>query len=468
MISTALTIARNTLMEALRQPVVLLLILINGVLNVLTTWSTGFSMGYRSELGEVGGDAKLLLDVTMGSVFLCSMLLAAFVATSAVSREIENKTVLTVVSKPVGRPSVILGKYLGIAGTLLIGLIPMLLFLLAAIRHDVMSTASDSVDAPVVVYMLSAVGFSLVLGTATNYLYGWSFPQVSVVSMVPLTVLAYILILLTSPEWRLQSLSTDIKPQIMIALGSLTMAILVLGAIATAASTRLGQVMTIVVCAGVFVLGLLSNHLFASRAFLNEPIAQVGAADAPNDGEAVFDAPGIEYLVTFKAPPTAELVPGTKVYFAASPNGVGMAVPTSPPLPTDSSLADEGGENEIVRAARPFDPSDLRGSHPGAVVITGSDDLTYTIEVVGRGDLTPSRPPQADDFFFVETTRVSPLPLAAWSLIPNMQNFWLLDAITQANAIPLSHLWLVLLYGMLQITAMLSLAVLLFEGRDVG
>ena len=41
----------------------------------------------------------------------------AFVATAELSREIENKTVLTVVSKPVGRTTVIMGKYLGVSVT---------------------------------------------------------------------------------------------------------------------------------------------------------------------------------------------------------------------------------------------------------------------------------------------------------------------------------------------------------------
>jgi hypothetical protein len=63
---------------------------------------------------------------------------------------------------------------------------------------------------------------------------------------------------------------------------------------------------------------------------------------------------------------------------------------------------------------------------------------------------------------------VAPAPLVAWSVVPNMHFFWLLDAITQNNPVPLTHLVLIAIYGSLQILAMLSLAVLLFEGRDVG
>ena len=49
-------------------------------------------------------------------------------------------------------------------------------------------------------------------------------------------------------EWALQSPAVDFNPQLMIALGLVLQAILVLAAVAIAASTRLGQVMTLMVC----------------------------------------------------------------------------------------------------------------------------------------------------------------------------------------------------------------------------
>jgi len=69
---------------------------------------------------------------------------------------------------------------------------------------------------------------------------------------------------------------------------------------------------------------------------------------------------------------------------------------------------------------------------------------------------------------FTSRTRVSPVWLGVWGLIPNMQSFWLVDAITQAQPIPASHTLLVLAYSVCQMVVFLSVAVLLFEGRDVG
>ena len=43
--SQILTIARNTFVESVRQPVLILLILVSGLLQVFNTWTAAFSMG---------------------------------------------------------------------------------------------------------------------------------------------------------------------------------------------------------------------------------------------------------------------------------------------------------------------------------------------------------------------------------------------------------------------------------------
>ncbi|MGQ0626673.1 MAG: hypothetical protein ACT4PL_01070, partial [Phycisphaerales bacterium] len=112
MLPLIFTIARTTFLESVRQPVYGLLIALCGLFQVINTSSLGYSLGY-GDSSEVSGDNKLLLDVGLATILFCGTLLAGFVATAALSREIENKTVLTVVSKPVPRPVVVIGKYIG-------------------------------------------------------------------------------------------------------------------------------------------------------------------------------------------------------------------------------------------------------------------------------------------------------------------------------------------------------------------
>ena len=85
MISQSLTIARNAFIESLRQPAMLFLVLGSGVLQVLIPWMTGFAMG-QEESGELEGDNKLQFDIGLSSVFVCAAILAAFIATTTLSR----------------------------------------------------------------------------------------------------------------------------------------------------------------------------------------------------------------------------------------------------------------------------------------------------------------------------------------------------------------------------------------------
>jgi len=456
MISPITTIARNTLIESVRQPVFLVIVLVAALLQVLNTWITGFSMGYRRVPGEVTGDDKLLLDVGLSTVFVCGMLLAAFIATSAISREIENKTILTVVSKPIGRTSVILGKYLGISGALSIAVYLMLLGLLLGIRHGVLSTAADDPDQPVIIFSMIAVFGSLFIAAVTNFMYGWQFGQTTVVALVPLLTLAFLGVLLIDEDWKVQAITTDLKPQIMLAGAGMAIALMVLAAVATAASTRLGQVMTITVCAGVFVLGLLSNHFVGRYAYLNTPIGEVDRAEADSLLSDSFATMGSVYRITVPREYTAELEVGDVLYYGPAPNGVGMSVPHYSP--------------DFDASTMNLEDTRWPAGTPGAVVITAIDpgNLLLTLKNVGNPPVAVREAPQPGNFLFTQPTVVNPWARVVWGVVPNMQVFWLIDAVSQARDIPPSHIGLVALYGLSQVVGMLAIAVLLFQTRDVG
>jgi len=67
-------------------------------------------------------------------------------------------------------------------------------------------------------------------------------------------------------HWEFQSPLTDLNAQLMIGLLLIFMAVLVLTAVAIAASTRLGQLMTLLICAGVFMFGLVSQFMLGAKA----------------------------------------------------------------------------------------------------------------------------------------------------------------------------------------------------------
>ncbi|MCP9439580.1 MAG: ABC transporter permease [Nitrospira sp.] len=68
----------------------------------------------------LGDFDRLMIDIGLASVNLFGVLIAIFIGIGLVSKEIDKKTIYTIVSKPVARYQFLLGKYLGLLVTLLI------------------------------------------------------------------------------------------------------------------------------------------------------------------------------------------------------------------------------------------------------------------------------------------------------------------------------------------------------------
>ncbi len=261
MLRQTLTIARNTFTESIRQPVytVVLLVAVGGL--ALNPSLSAYSM----ETGD--GDKKLLVDMGLSVVFLAGMLLSAFTATGVLSHEIEQKTVLTVVSKPVSRPLFVLGKFLGVAAAIALAYWVLSLLFLGTHRHGVMSTTRDHFDGPVIVLNLLAALVALAVGAGGNYLYNWVFTSTFVKTLAATMTVAFFGILLLGKGWVLQSPFTDLLGhggelvEVVVGLIMIFQAVLILTALAVAVSTRLGQVMTLMICIGTFMLGAVTSSL---------------------------------------------------------------------------------------------------------------------------------------------------------------------------------------------------------------
>lgn len=253
MLQQALAIFRNTFLESIRQPIVLVVTLIAALL-VLFSGQAAFTME---------DDQRMLLDMGLATLFLTGALLAAFVATSVLTREIENKTVLTIVSKPVGRPLFILGKYLGVVCAIGMPMLLLTFLFLLVEMHGVRQRVWDPYHLPVIVFTTSAVVLATAVAVWCNYFYGWVFSSTLISIGTPLMGLAYLFSMMFDSGFSPQPIAEGFKLNIWLAVITLFSAILVLCAIAIAASTRLGQMLTLCVTIGVFLLGMLSDWMFA-------------------------------------------------------------------------------------------------------------------------------------------------------------------------------------------------------------
>jgi ABC-type transport system involved in multi-copper enzyme maturation permease subunit len=101
----SLTIARATAKEAIRQPAFFVMAVLAGALLVFTVFVPYFTFGE---------DMKMYKDTGLTTISFFCMLLALLTASSTVADEIEGKTAITLLSKPINRRQFIVGKFLGI------------------------------------------------------------------------------------------------------------------------------------------------------------------------------------------------------------------------------------------------------------------------------------------------------------------------------------------------------------------
>jgi ABC-type transport system involved in multi-copper enzyme maturation permease subunit len=109
MTSRIVHIASNTFREAVRDRVLYNLI--------------GFALllsGAAIFVGQISIDIERLVVINLGltAVSLFGVVIAIFIGIGLVSKEIEKRTLYTVLSRPVRRWEFIVGKFLGLAGTL--------------------------------------------------------------------------------------------------------------------------------------------------------------------------------------------------------------------------------------------------------------------------------------------------------------------------------------------------------------
>ncbi len=107
--TTALTIAHHTFREATRDRV------------LAAALGAGLALLVVAQLVSplaLGEGLRLSIDLTLSGISIIGLLLVLLVGPGQVSREIERRTIFHVLSRPVARHQVLVGKWAGLAATL--------------------------------------------------------------------------------------------------------------------------------------------------------------------------------------------------------------------------------------------------------------------------------------------------------------------------------------------------------------
>jgi hypothetical protein len=164
---------------------------------------------------------------------------------------------------------------------------------LMTVRYRPPSTAGMQADWPVVTLGLLALLGAIFIGLAGNYLFGWHFTSAAVWSALAMFTVAMGVLLFVGKGWQIVPLGYDavptptdpdtyqlITPERLIDVLRVFMATLILCAIAVAASTRLGQIATLLICLGAGALG--SIHPYLSKLAETWPALKALAWITPN------------------------------------------------------------------------------------------------------------------------------------------------------------------------------------------
>jgi ABC-type transport system involved in multi-copper enzyme maturation permease subunit len=246
----ALSTAKNEMAQMLY-----LLLLVLGIVGVVI-----FSIYPFNTLGD---DIRMFKDSGVTLIMVLGMIQAVWSAGTSVSEEIEGRTALTVLSKPVSRRSFILGKYAGIMMAVLVLFVIISAVLLILMSYKPIYDARETTRA------------------------------------------------VTTWQQGLEEIATTLP-----VLGLYFMETMVIAAIAVALATRLPLLANFITCFVIYVIGNLTSPLVASAQGNNELVGFVGkliavivpnlnvfnvqsAVDAGNPIPLIYLAAAFNYLVCF-------------------------------------------------------------------------------------------------------------------------------------------------------------------------
>ncbi|MFZ9010606.1 MAG: ABC transporter permease [Anaerohalosphaeraceae bacterium] len=267
-----LAISKNTFIETLRQPIYAVIIVFSLLLMLL---APAVSMYTLDE------DIMLLRELGLSTLFLGGLFIAVFASTGAITEEIESGTITTVLSKPISRPTFVIGKFLGISMAVALSHLLITMALLMIVRHGTLETASDEIDWTVITAAGAGILATLIITAFLNYIYDWNFPSTGVVLGTVFFGFGILFLVFVDKEWKFNPVGSHFEMFDIIASGLLLLALFALVALAILFSTRFNEVVTLTLCVGVFLLGLISDWVFGR--FADQHIwAKIGSILTPN------------------------------------------------------------------------------------------------------------------------------------------------------------------------------------------
>src|SRR5215469_1982758 len=249
------TIATNAFMELVRQPIFLL----------LTTPSAAFEIFLATPMYFAFGDEpKLVKNSVLAVMLLAGLFGAVLTASSSLAREIRSGTALAVLSKPVGRMQFLLAKYCGLVMALT--LMTYVNLVAALIASRMVFDAYGSTDMAALGIFAAGVVLAYGIGGFSNYFLRRPFVSDAFFALVVMvTLAAFVIFQFTQQKQSMGEMAT-VDWRLVPAGILILFALWILAAVALACSTRFDMIPTLAICSGIFLIGIMSDYVFGTKA----------------------------------------------------------------------------------------------------------------------------------------------------------------------------------------------------------
>ena len=158
------TIAGNAAREVTRQPIFYLIVCGGALLIFLSFSFTLFAFGEET---------RMIKEMGISTITICCLCLAALSAANTISKEIEKGTIMTLLSKPVDKNSILLGKFFGILAAV------SLIFIMMGVFLTISLCVKESLD-----YRTGLLTSFVRVGYSTVFQLVFSFLQVAIMCAI--------------------------------------------------------------------------------------------------------------------------------------------------------------------------------------------------------------------------------------------------------------------------------------------
>ena len=177
-------IAENTLKESFRQKILMLLVVFSIVLIIASLFLTPFALGES---------VKLIRDFGLGIASLLGILTVIILGSALVYKDIERRTIYTVIARPVKKSEIIIGKFAG-----LVLLIVILQCGMAVIQQLIIFITEGKLAADILLNLPFAILEVMVLSAILLLFSSFSTPALSSLGAVIIFVIGH-----TAPDIKL-------------------------------------------------------------------------------------------------------------------------------------------------------------------------------------------------------------------------------------------------------------------------